>query len=126
MLGYQEKRRFRHVLSSKITIAILLVVIFLVARGVWGVYLKERDSSKSLAVASRAYAELDSRQQQLSSQIAELKTSRGVEEEIRSRYEVAKPGEDMALVVDDATSTATSTQETSTWWQELFSWVLQK
>ena len=109
-------------MSSRITIAVLLVLIFFVARGAWSVYKKEEDSKNSLDIAEKAYAELQGRQDLLASQIAALKTSRGVETEIRSRYEVAKPGEEVALVVDDAT-TSTEASSTPTWWESLMSWI---
>jgi hypothetical protein len=47
--------------------------------------------------------------------VAYLETDIGIEDEIRSKYRVARPGESVALIVDDtdekseATTTATST-----------------
>ena len=108
-------------MSSRVTIGVLAVLIFFVARGTWGVYQKAQESRSNLALTQKAYAELEDRQSVLAAQIEALKTSRGVEEEIRSRYEVAKPGEQVALIVDDApTSTATTSEPT--WWDELMSW----
>ncbi len=121
MLEFQEKRRLVRILSSKITIAVLLVLIFFVARGTWGVYQKESDSRKKLVVAERAHAELADRQDALVAQVAALKTERGVEEEIRSRYELSKPGEEVALIVDEATTTEEEVP-VRTWWQELLAW----
>jgi len=123
MLGFQEKRKFRRVLSSRITIAVLLVLIFFVARGTWSVYWKERDSAGSLESAEKTYAELEARQESVSGKIADLKTPRGVEEEIRSRYEVARPGEEVALVIDDAPTSTPAAPENPVWWKELFSWI---
>lgn len=126
MLRFQEKQLWRAVMSSKVTIVALFVLVFFAARGVWGVYRKAKESSASLAIAEKAYAELDNRQAVLVAQIAALKTSRGIEEEIRSRYEVAKPGEEVALIVDDATATPAATSSEPSWWDELVSWIRQQ
>ena len=56
----------------------LLVVVFGAASSVWGVYQKERESKKLRAQAETERADLLERQGRLESDIATLRTDRGL------------------------------------------------
>lgn len=104
MREFQERRRVKKLLHSRYAIAVLVVVLLLTARGVWGVYQKY-EKSKDIAERMRTEASsLAARQDSLQASIAALGTSEGREKEIRDRFGVVKPGEKMVVLVDTAST----------------------
>ena len=63
----------------------------------------------------KEYDNLQAKQAMLDTQIARLNTQTGVEEEIRDRFTVAKPGEVIVNVIDNSTGTPNSTVDESLW-----------
>ncbi len=49
---------------------------------------------------------MNARKDMLNSEIGRLKTDNGVEEEIRSKFNVAKPGETVVVVINGSSSTS--------------------
>ena len=86
-----------------------MILLFL-ANGVWNIYQKEKESS-TLDSDSKAKLEaLSSQAGQLTTNINKLSTDTGIDEELRLKYGVVKPGEEMIVVVpDDSATTSTST-----------------
>ena len=59
----------------------------------------------------------------LSSEIERLKTKDGIEEEIRNKFNVVKPGEHLVVIVDDAsTSKNETTKQNTGWWGSFLGW----
>lgn len=79
---------------------LLLLLIALLLRGVWGVYVKERESRVLRLEAEGQLTDLERRENELRADIAELKTDRGIEEELRERYDLAREGEGVVVLVD--------------------------
>ena len=118
MLEFQAKKRFRKVLFSKGVIIAIVILGAFMARATWNVYKKERASSANAFEAEKELNKLHDRQLLLNFEISRLSTDQGIEEEIRSKYSVIKPGENMLVIVDkDATST-TVIQPRETWWNK--------
>ena len=117
MREFQGKHRFKKFLFSKVAVFILFIMIFFFAKATLDVYFKEKESAKNLAEAQGEYTDLATRQATLQGDINRLSTDEGVDEEIRTRYNVAKPGENVLVIV--STSTATTTQEKpESWWDK--------
>ena len=51
----------------------------------------------------------------LESEIGRLKTDYGTEEEIRSKFNVAKPGETVVMVINNSSSSNTNNSKESFW-----------
>ena len=100
MKEFQRKRKIRKFLYSPSSFVILLVLVALMAKATWNVYVKEKDSQKNLDHAKEELAALESRKTMLSDKISRLKTPQGLEAEIRSQFQVVKPGEKMVVVVE--------------------------
>ncbi len=82
-------------------IAVLLLVLIAIAlRGVWGVYKKSQESRILKTEAEATLRDLKSREQELRTDIASLKSDRGVEAELRERYDLAREGESVVVIVD--------------------------
>jgi len=92
----------------KATLATLCVLVLLFTHSTWVVYQKKRTSEELKNSSLQTVATLLARDTELKSRIDRLETEPGIEEEIRSKFTVAKNGENMVVVVEDA-PTATST-----------------
>lgn len=107
---------------SKFTLFVILLLIIFLAKGVWGLYQREKLSRDNLLVSKKNYDELVLRKEYLEKKIERLNTEEGVEEEIRDKYSVVKPGEIAVVIVDDTTSTKSKVGqvEDKNWWQKIF------
>jgi cell division protein FtsB len=123
MMEFQEKIRIRRFIYSKVTLIILLIAIFFISRAVLAVYKKQRMTSENLTKTTTTFESLKLREMMLSSEIESLKTDSGKEDEIRERYGLVKPGEEVIVVVDEGNKEDTDSESTSGgFWQTIKSW----
>ena len=110
MREFKDKRKRKEKLYSFWSVFALFVILLFLANGVWNIYQKEKESS-TLDSDSKAKLEaLSSQAGQLTTNINKLSTDTGIDEELRLKYGVVKPGEEMIVVVpDDSATTSTST-----------------
>ncbi|MHB1163216.1 MAG: FtsB/FtsL family cell division protein [Minisyncoccota bacterium] len=100
-------------------IGVLLLVIFWLLSLIWGLAGKaERAVSQANDVRGQ-YQSLESRKTALEANLAALGTSRGQDAAIRTDFGVARPGEEVIVVVPPDQKAPTTTLS---WWQKLFSW----
>lgn len=118
MLEFQAKKRFRKLFFSKGVIAAMIILVVLLSRATWNVFKKEQASAANTVEAARELAKLQNRQGLLTSEIGRLSTDEGVEEEIRSKYSVIKPGENMLVIVDKNATTSVPTVHPESWWSK--------
>lgn len=119
MQEYKRKRSLKRLFYSPLSVIVLLLIAFFLARGAWSAYYKSSEANASLAQAKKEYADLQSRQDFLAQEIKRLSTSRGQEEELRSRYSVVKDGEERVIIVDDpSTSTIKSSPDGDSVWKK--------
>jgi cell division protein FtsB len=97
---YRARARFRRFLFSK-TVAVLLFALFLFfAQAAWGMYEKYVIAGEKRDAALSELRGLELREQDLQAAIRRLSDERGVEEELRTRFMVAKEGETVLVVTD--------------------------
>ncbi|MEX0933668.1 MAG: septum formation initiator family protein [Candidatus Paceibacterota bacterium] len=101
MREIKEKRKWRMRLFSRITIAGLLFFLLFIAHATWGVFGKFLETQRNKIRAQENVAELLKREAVLVGEIEYLKTTRGVEEEIRENFGFAKEGEGVVIIVRD-------------------------
>ena len=109
MLEFRKKKTMRRVLYSPWTLGVLLIITIFLGHAAWSVAGKERMSRASLDRSVREFEKLTVREQDLAHAVEYLATPQGVETEIRQKFRVAKEGESVAIILDDAPSTSTST-----------------
>lgn len=68
--------------------------------GVWGVYQKEHQARINKHRRLAHLEELKAMQGALKEEIDQLSTGRGIDEEIRQKFEVAKEGERVIVIVE--------------------------
>lgn len=118
MREFQERNKFKNILFSKGILIALSIGILFFGHATWKVYVRERDSAASVVRSQTQLAKLKDREMLLKSELERLNTEEGIEEEIRSKYGVSKPGEQMIIIVDPEEATTTTLQESETWWDK--------
>ncbi len=103
-----RKKRTSRWWYSRLTLLVLAVVVVLLSRAAWNVYLKERESGAHMRAAEEKVVGLETRRIALEKKIAALKTTEGMEAEIRAQFQVAKPGERMVVVIEPKDITAST------------------
>lgn len=100
MREYQEKKKIRKVIYSKWVFFLLgLVLVFLVF-SVVKVYLGGRGASAKREEINKNLEAAEKRKSELEAEIARLESASGAEEEIRKRFNVARPGEKVLVILD--------------------------
>ncbi len=106
----------RTIYSIPVLILLLIVTLFL-AKGVWGAYTKYARTQDLLAQAKTAHEKLLERTGELEKETTSLSTDRGIEKEVRAHFQVARPGEEVVILVDEATTTVATTSPKKAWWK---------
>jgi hypothetical protein len=119
MRSYREKRQNRAMLYSWPVVIVLFVMAVFLGHSVYNVYKSEQAASIKEKAALSERDEALARKKELLAEVDQLQTPRGVEEEIRTKFPVAKPGEQVVVVVDEK-ATTTVTKEKSSWWTRLW------
>ena len=109
---FQEKKKFHQIVYSRPTLVLLAVLLVITLNSTWKMYEKASLAREQKNRLEKELEELKARELDLQAKIANLKTERGLEEEIRGRFSVAKNGESVVVVVDPS-SEGTSTQDES-------------
>lgn len=100
MVQFHNKRDPMRLMWRRLIAVLLLVVIAIALRGVWGVYQKSQESRVLKIEAQAQLGDLQTREQELRTDISNLKSDRGVEAELRERYDLAREGESVVVIVD--------------------------
>jgi len=113
MREFQAKKKMRRVLYSTGSLLALLALIGLMTQATWHVYQKEEESKQNKIEAEKQLADLEARQSVLNNTINDLQTPEGQDQAIRDKFQVAKPGEQVVVIVSATTSVAASTSDAS-------------
>lgn len=100
MATFQQRNDPMRLMWRRVVALILLLFLAVAIRGVWGVYNKSQESRVLKIEAEATLQDLQTREKELRSDIANLKSDRGVEAVLRERYDLAKDGESVVVIVD--------------------------
>ncbi len=107
----------RKTMYSTPVLVVLAIILFLVGKGTWNLFVKYSDTKEKTDEARGELLKLEEQKKDLEKRVSFLQTDRGREDEIRSKFMVAKEGEGVIMVVDPkATSTETVVSKKSSWW----------
>ena len=98
---FQRKIGFREVLFSRATLVILIIISVLLLFSLLNIVKKNKETVKNKELALTEIEELKQKEIDLQSAIGDLKTERGLEENIREKFRVVKEGEELIIIVDD-------------------------
>ncbi|KKW43810.1 MAG: hypothetical protein UY97_C0009G0011 [Parcubacteria group bacterium GW2011_GWB1_57_6] len=102
-----------------VVIGVLLLVAFGLLSLIWGLMGKARVAITEAHNAERQYRALETRKETLEANLAALGTKRGQDAAIRTAFGVARPGEEVIVVVPPEAKNPTTTPS---WWEWITSW----
>ncbi len=116
MLDIQQKRRFRNFIYNKFTLGLLFMIVLLAVHSTWRVYQKRKESIAMMSSSEIRLRELEERDRELELKIKKISTNSGLEEEIRSKFNVVKDNENIVIIVrEDDSGTTTEVAKLSFW-----------
>jgi cell division protein FtsB len=121
MFDFYEKRKLKKILYSKTVLALLCVPVVLMIYAAYGAYQTKQDTSERREELSAQLALLEEQATELEHDITMLEDPRGIESELRTRYEVGKEGEEVIVFVEEfGTNTErTLAEEEKSIWQTI-------
>ena len=106
-------------LRQGLLVGVLLLAAFWLGSLIWGLLGKAKVAVTEADDARAQYESLESRKATLEANLSALDTARGQDAAIRTAFGVARPGEEVIVVVPPATSAPTSTPS---WWDRIVNW----
>lgn len=97
-------------------LSVLLLCLLLM---LWNIGKKEEVARKAAEDTKRELAVLHEREATLTTNLADLRSSRGQEASLRETYGVAKPGEEVIIVVSPPEE---DELEALPWWRSFLGW----
>lgn len=128
MKGFEQhiitKRDPVRLLYRRMLIVFCLVLLVVLVRSVWNMYGKSAETAQARMAAEVRLEELQGRKRVLETTIADLRSDRGVETQLRERYALGSEGEGLVIVVDDAPKPQKPRQEFPplTWLKSIWPW----
>lgn len=119
MLRISDKRALRKLFFGKIGVIVLLILFILFAKGTWSVYKKAAFARENKEQAAQELESLYEHEAILTKELERLNTKRGLEEEIRRKFDVGREGETLIVLVDTPQSETVNETERSHIWQRL-------
>lgn len=122
-LGVRRKYRIRRFLGSGVSFVVVLLLLIVFVQAAVGMYAKAREAKEKRDLSISELKRLQARETDLQTEISRLSSERGVEEELRGRYFVAKEGERVAVVnITSSESESTSgNPEKKGFWKKFLS-----
>lgn len=126
MRELEQKHKFRRRMYSLPSLIVLLIITGAMVRGAYLLMVKERASAKDAKLLLAKVETLREREGVLIKEINKLETPAGVEEEIKSKFNVAKEGERVAVIVDGPEEVATTTPTPKPWYKRMWDGILSR
>lgn len=115
MKHFENKKQIKSKFYSPIVITFLIILIILLSKGVWAMYGKERQSALMRREAENRLSGIMEQKKNLEDKVGSLEGSVGIEKEIRSKFNVIKPGEHVVMIVHDEEVTVSTTTSDGFW-----------
>lgn len=101
MLDFYQKRKLRSVMNSRITQAVLAMFAFIMLWNAFERYTMADMMSERRALVEIEAAALQSQKDGLENQVQYLRDERGLEAEMRRQFDIALPGEEVVVILED-------------------------
>lgn len=102
MFDFHEKRKIRSILYSWPIIAVLVFCTGILSISVYHRYTVAHDMSIKLIAREHELEELKQQAKLLETKVEYLQNDRGIEEELRNRFDVVREGEKVIILTGDA------------------------
>jgi len=101
MFDFHEKRKIRSFLYSKTVFVLLLLLTILLSISAYNRFTVAKETKERLDERRTDLEALEMRADVLDAKVQYLENDRGVEEELRNRFDVAREGEQVIIILDD-------------------------
>lgn len=127
MHRFRTKRTLRDFLASPFGLLLLLTLVVFLARVAWGSFGEYREAAAARAQAEARVEELAQREARLGAAVATQGSARAEEAEIREKLRMARPGEEVILIVPDRAEQSEKLENIShtPWWRRVLDWVIK-
>lgn len=115
----------RRVMYSIPSLFLLALVTFLLAKGALNIFLKERESAKTVRELEMKAALGESREIELQDYIERLKTEEGIIDEIKNKFSVVREGEHVAVIIDAHEAQASTSITKIPWYKKLWNAIIK-
>jgi cell division protein FtsB len=125
MLGFYEKRKLKGWMYSRPVLLVLLIVVGAMTFAAHGAYQKERETFEKREELAAQLGALEERSEKLAEDIENLEDPRGIEAELRQRYELGYEGEEAIVFVEGKEGEAVEEplpEEPEGFWQRVKGW----
>ena len=126
MKELRDKERFRRMIYSIPSLIFLAIISFVLARGAIRVVIKEEGSRSRVEALKQQANTMMLREQVLEKNIAHLKTSEGVEDEIRDKFSAVPDGEHVAIIINNKRSATSTEDNTLSWYERILNVIMSK
>jgi cell division protein FtsB len=126
MFDFYQKRKLRGVINSRVTQVILVILILLMGYSAYGRYEIAMEMQERREIAEAEVQALEERRATLEEQVEYLSSERGQEAELRRQFDVALPGEQVVVIVEEESEEveilplSTSTNESNKKWYQFW------
>jgi cell division protein FtsB len=114
-----RQKLWHRVMLSWVTIIVLLLISILLTKSLWGIYNKNKQSNIRATQAKADLEKLTERKESLETNLANIKSTNGIEAELRDKFDVGKDGERLLVIIDKEIITQ-ETQADVSWWGNLW------
>lgn len=107
MLDFHQRRKLRLILFHPAIRVGLLIIFFFIAYSAYIRYEIAREMRERREIAEFEASVLEEQKLRLEEEVEYLSTERGIEAEMRRQFDIALPGEEVVVIIDESTSTDT-------------------
>lgn len=119
-MQFGKKTTWQTIVYSWPVALVLCVVVVVFSITVYERFQAEREMAQRRAAVEERHSALEDRRAVLEDKVEYLQAERGIEEELRRNFDVAKPGEQVVVLTGDVKEVATTSYNVESprpWWQ---------
>lgn len=125
MQRFQTKKRFLDVLYSPTSIILLVAIVAFLSRAAWNSFAGYKATVRARSAAEAQAGGLEEQKARLEQNAALIGSARATEQEIREKLRMAKPGEEVIMMVDDSAGQESDIVLNGVpWWRRFVNWVI--
>lgn len=115
MRKYKEKFLWKSFFYSNIMIIIMVIIVFFIAKGIYGLYKKYEFTKIDYLYVEKRELEAENKLNTAEKKYNDINTDEGKEEYIRNTYSVKKEGENVVFIYNGSPSTYEIQKGVSNW-----------
>lgn len=119
-MKFGSKKTWKHYVYSWPTVVMMSFIAVLMGMSVWERYMTAHIMKERRITAESEVEALRTKKTHLEEQVEYLEGERGIEEELRRNFDVAKPGEEVIVLTGTPDTMVENVEESTTsspWWQ---------